>query len=112
MYGLSPTDFDRLTETGRCPLCGVGVRKRWEIDHNHQTGATTGAVCSRCNQYLLTGSKHDVEIAKRLVEYLTVTPVERLLGEKRYGAPPGTSTKHRIWLWTGKVPDKEPDKGN
>src|ERR1700678_524501 len=102
MYGLTPEEFEKLTASGKCPLCDCKVIK-WQIDHNHETGETMGSVCSRCNQYLLAGSKHNLEIAKRLVEFLTCSPVTKLCGEKRYSAPPRTSNWHRIWLWTGQT---------
>jgi hypothetical protein len=99
-YGLSPAEFREVTKEGCCPLCLRKVIK-WQVDHDHATGETMGPVCSRCNQYLLAGSGHDVEIAKRLVEFLSNPPVRKLTGEKRYAAPARTSKLHRIWLWTG-----------
>jgi len=102
-YGINPEEFKESTKSGHCPLCLCKVIK-WQIDHDHETGETTGPVCRRCNQYLLAGSKHDVEIAKRLVEFLTNPPIRALTGEKRYAAPARTSKLHRIWLWTGEKP--------
>lgn len=97
-YGLSPEDFRIITASGKCPLCGCNVTK-WAIDHNHETGETTGAICHRCNQYLLAGVKHSVEIAKNLLSYLENTPVKTMLGERRFVGPKAASQAHRIWLW-------------
>lgn len=105
-FGLTPDNFRELTASGKCPLCYCNVT-RWAIDHNHETGETTGPVCHRCNQYLLAGSKHKLEIAKALVSYLDNPPVRRLLGEKRYVGPNSSSKLHRMWLWTGRVSEED-----
>lgn len=76
-YGLRATDFQELTASGKCPICLNNV-KRWHIDHRHSDGKTYGAVCFSCNSFLLAGSRHDIEIAKRLVEFLENPPASRV----------------------------------
>ena len=98
VFGLTPQEFQSLTASGTCPLCGDRV-KRWVIDHNHATGETLGPVCQKCNQYLLVGVRHNPAIARRLIEFLEHPPVERALGERRFAGPESASQIHRMWLW-------------
>lgn len=59
MYGLSHSDFKGLLllQGGKCPICKVdlvesppdGTRSNIHVDHNHETGAVNGLLCSRCN---------------------------------------------------------------
>ena len=100
-FGLTPDNFRELTSSGKCPLCLCNVT-RWAIDHDHKTGESMGAVCQRCNQYLLAGAKHDIAVADRLLDFLKNPPIRRLFGQKTYVGPAGTSKMHRVWLWTGK----------
>lgn len=97
-FGLTPDEYRQLTAVGKCPICLKNV-KRWEIDHNHKTGETTGAVCRVCNGFLLAYTNHDPEIAKRLVTYLENPPVRVLFGERRYIGPENVSQLHRMWAW-------------
>ena len=78
-YGMSVDQYKALLSDsgGKCPICLRRVRK-WNIDHNHTTRKTTGAVCTRCNVGALAHTYHDVEYAKRLYEYLLNPPTDRL----------------------------------
>ena len=76
-YGLTPSDYRELTAPGRCPICLRKVKK-WQLDHRHSDYMTFGAVCFSCNAFLLAGSRHDVEIARRLVDYLENPPASKV----------------------------------
>ena len=65
LYGLSPTDYERLLARGACWCCERPAR-RYDIDHDHAIGGKAGGadkarlrasvrgiVCHRCN--LLVG---------------------------------------------------------
>ena len=70
LYGLSLEDFNALAESqqGRCALCGI-VPKFLNVDHDHNTGAVRGLLCTRCNGAL--GSLGDsVEGLMKAVAYL------------------------------------------
>ena len=57
-YGLSMDDFVSMqkAQKGRCAICHQGAKKLG-VDHNHETGAVRGLLCSQCNQGL--GNMHD-----------------------------------------------------
>lgn len=76
---------------GKCPLCKKRVRK-WNMDHNHETGETFGPVCGNCNTKLLAWSFHDPEIASNLLEYLTNPPVRKMFGNRYVTAKKVTQT--------------------
>jgi len=99
-YGLTLDDYDRLINyaSGLCPICNRETRK-WNIEHNHETGLVTGVTCSDCNTLLLRGARHDVEVAKRLVTYLTRTPAEEL-GITAIADAPSVNRKGRTWKWS------------
>ena len=52
-YGLSPNEFDRLTEAqgGGCAVCGSpeSGERNLSVDHNHETGEVRGILCRNCN---------------------------------------------------------------
>lgn len=49
-YGLTPETFAELLEKqgGRCAICKIEM-KRPCIDHNHETNAVRGLLCTLCN---------------------------------------------------------------
>jgi hypothetical protein len=53
-YRLTTAQFDALIEAqgNACAICGAHPPKgrRLHIDHDHETGAVRGLLCSRCNQ--------------------------------------------------------------
>jgi hypothetical protein len=97
-YGLLPEEFKLLTESGKCPIC-LRIVTKWDIDHNHTTGETYGAVCTSCNQGILAGSWHDIEKVKRLLAFLESPPVRNLVGSRRYTGPERSSQEKRDYLW-------------
>ena len=102
-FGLETDEYLELIAAmnGRCPICQKKVTK-WQLDHNHTTGETTGVTCTVCNVQLLAYSYHNPEIARRLVEYLTEPPVRRMFGERRYTGPESVSQVDRMWGWRKK----------
>lgn len=89
-YGLSQEDYDALVvfQRGRCYVCGQVPRKRrLAVDHDHETGVVRGLLCANdefgCNMSLrrLLG---DIAAARRLLDYVEKSPLERMRdGEDR-----------------------------
>lgn len=78
-YGISTEDYERMlsAQSGVCAICRMPdetKHKNWngrlQVDHCHLTNRVRGLLCGRCN--LMIGRiKESVEIATRMVEYLT-----------------------------------------
>lgn len=101
-YGLTVEQYRAMVDAtgGRCPICRCKPTS-WNVDHDHRTGLVTGVVCTPCNVGLLADSKHDIEIVKRLLEYLVFTPAEDLGIVSR--APKNTkSNLHKRWHHRGR----------
>lgn len=49
-YGITPEQFDQMVEQqgGKCGICGG--EEPLCVDHDHDTGAIRGLLCSRCNR--------------------------------------------------------------
>jgi hypothetical protein len=89
-YGLSEQEYNELLawQDGRCYVCGQKPQtRRLAVDHDHRTGAVRGLLCSNdewgCNR-TLARLLNDADAARRLVEYVELTPLERM----RAGQPP------------------------
>lgn len=83
-YEISAEEYDALLkwQDGRCYICGaVPRRRRLAVDHDHRTGAVRGLLCSNdewgCNK-TLARLLNDPVAAQRLVDYVTMTPLERM----------------------------------
>lgn len=50
-FGISPGEFHRMlvAQSGLCPVCDSDM-KNPHVDHDHETGAIRGLLCSRCNK--------------------------------------------------------------
>lgn len=75
-YDLSPAEFDTMlaAQDGRCAICqGVETyeHKSLCVDHDHQTGAVRGLLCTRCNK-ALGGFKDDTDLLVAAAAYLLV----------------------------------------
>jgi len=81
VYGLSVEQYKELIDStgGKCPICRQKPT-RWNIDHNHKTGESYGAVCVRCNTTVIAFSYHEVELARNLLEYLENPPIRKMFG--------------------------------
>jgi hypothetical protein len=76
-YGLTSADYDTLLEAqgGKCAICrGRPQSKRLAVDHDHNTGAVRGLLCSRCNHDLMGASWDSGAIALALWHYLNTPP--------------------------------------
>lgn len=55
-YNLTVEEYDQLLadQDGKCAICYTtnpgGSGSRFAVDHNHQTGAVRGLLCSNCNR--------------------------------------------------------------
>jgi hypothetical protein len=52
-YGLTPQSWKELFDSqgGKCAICHVDVngKKRFHVDHDHNTGQVRGILCTKCN---------------------------------------------------------------
>lgn len=57
-YGITLLQYDQMVEEQNscCKICGDGNpggnRKRFSVDHNHDTGEVRGLLCGSCNAAL------------------------------------------------------------
>ena len=53
-FGLTLDDYEKLLvlQHGVCGICGCPPpeHKRFDVDHEHETGAIRGLLCGRCNR--------------------------------------------------------------
>ncbi len=71
-YGLTVKDYARMLEEqgGTCKLCSKPPNgKALDVDHDHETGAVRGLLCSYCNRQLGHVEKDPVLFLK-MMEYL------------------------------------------
>lgn len=99
-YGISSEEYQALYEWqgGRCYICRRKSTRRLAVDHDHVTGAVRGLLCPDptrgCNHAIL-GNIADLDMAKRIVDYLENPPFARLrAGEP--GVNAGKPTKRQI----------------
>lgn len=69
-------------QDGRCYVCGkLPKKRRLAVDHDHVTGEVRGLLCSGdewgCNRVLAV-VLNDVDMARRLLEYVECPPMERM----------------------------------
>jgi len=57
-YGITLMQYDQMIsdQNGCCKICGTNEpgknRKRFSVDHNHDTGQVRGLLCGSCNSAL------------------------------------------------------------
>lgn len=73
-YGINVEEYDDLLkkQNNRCYICNIHQKdldRALSVDHCHKTGKVRGLLCGNCNR-ILGVINDDVEIAKRIVEYL------------------------------------------
>lgn len=81
-YGISAREYNAILQMqgGVCAICGCRPgKKRFPVDHDHQTGAVRGVICKRCNHDLLGAAHDDVELLRRAVAYLESPPARAVL---------------------------------
>lgn len=82
-YGVSIDDYDRMVEAqgGTCAICGTTAPDeaglRWNVDHDHETGAVRGLLCRNCNVGLGKFGD-DIELLRRAIAYLEDPPCASL----------------------------------
>ncbi len=82
-YGLGPGEYERLyaAQGGRCWICRCRPQtRRLVVDHDHESGAVRGLLCTSCNHDLLGGAHDDVALLRRAVAYLETPPALAVLG--------------------------------
>jgi len=85
-YGISTQQFEELLEFqgGGCAICAKpieNIRRRMNIDHDHETNKVRGILCTGCN----TGVGHlgdNIEGLKRALYYLENTPFNEYLNKE------------------------------
>lgn len=78
-YGLTSDDYDELLalQGGGCAVCGGKPKsKRLAVDHDHQTGAVRGLVCSRHNHEALGALNDSLAMVTALWHYLNTPPAQ------------------------------------
>jgi hypothetical protein len=79
-YGLSVSDYQEMMrlQNGRCAICmdPPDPRRRFSVDHDHNTGAVRGLLCVRCNKYLLGCSDDSPTLLRRAANYLERPPYQ------------------------------------
>jgi hypothetical protein len=78
-YGMTPEDYDALLalQGGGCAICdGKPKTERLSVDHDHETGAVRGLLCSKDNSELLSGVRHSHRLASRAALYLISPPAQ------------------------------------
>ncbi len=71
-YGISYEDYNSMLEKQNysCLICR-SKPETLHVDHCHKTGKVRGLLCSTCNT-ALGHAKDDIEILKKMIEYLEV----------------------------------------
>ncbi len=102
-YGITVAEYKNLLaeQNGVCRLCQRETTN-WNIDHNHNTLETYGIICGTCNSQLVAWTFHDIEIAKRLLDYLENPPIRQRLGIRQ--VTQRVVSRQRIekdgpWIW-------------
>lgn len=71
-HSLSMEEYRILEDLqdGKCGICGSdGGRNRLVVDHDHETGAIRGLLCTSCNRGIGI-FEDDPELLERAVQYL------------------------------------------
>lgn len=81
LYNISIQDYRKIVDdsAGRCLLCQKRP-SQFALDHSHRKNDNRvfGVVCHSCNQGALAWTFHDPEYIKRLLDFITNPPAERL----------------------------------
>lgn len=79
-YGITAAQWDALLESqdGRCACCGTpDPGRRWDTDHDHDTGRLRGILCGECNRLIgRLGDRAELVIERcmEMVRYLERNP--------------------------------------
>lgn len=87
VYDLSEEDYQALLayQGGRCYVCRqLPQARRLAVDHDHRTNAVRGLLCANdewgCN-VSLRRLLNSLEMAQRALEYVTLSPFDRMRSE-------------------------------
>lgn len=74
-YGITPEIYYEILKRqgNKCAICGKKQRdekRRFAVDHNHQTGFIRGLLCNYCNSKLMMFLRDSKSKALGLVCYL------------------------------------------
>ncbi len=74
-YGISPEGYNQLfqNQQGKCAICQKHqseIKRKFFVDHCHETGKVRGLLCSSCN--LRLSGIEDIEYSWRAKEYLEI----------------------------------------
>lgn len=81
-FGVTAEQYMAMFDAqgGTCAICHRKPRKyKLAVDHDHDTGAIRGLLCSRCNHRLLGSANDSVDVLQRAIDYLTNPPASALL---------------------------------
>ena len=96
VFGITKDDYYAIVrlQGGQCPICGKPVpdpavpvangnlARRFPVDHNHKTGEVRGIPCEFCNRRRI-GQWTDVEMLRRVLDYIDNPPARRHFGAAR-----------------------------
>ena len=73
-YDIDPYDYQEMfiKQEGKCAICGTHraeVKRRFVVDHDHETGIVRGLLCANCNNGL-GRFQEDMNIVFRAYNYL------------------------------------------
>lgn len=77
VFGIDAAEYERIlaVQGGRCAICQQKPNtKRLAVDHDHDTGAVRGLLCSRDNHDLLGAAHDSIEYLLAAVNYLAHPP--------------------------------------
>jgi Autographiviridae endonuclease VII len=73
IYGITPERWEEILtiQKGKCAACGAKpkTRRKWQLDHDHQTNCIRGILCHNCNS-ALGHARDDIKRLEGLVRYL------------------------------------------
>jgi hypothetical protein len=73
-FGITVEEYDKLylQQKGRCGICEKHqseFKRRFAVDHNHDTGQVRGLLCGNCNTGI--GNLRDsIKLLKKAIKYL------------------------------------------
>ncbi len=97
-YGITPEEYDLLFEAqnGVCYICQKPcvTGKRLAVDHDHDTGAIRGLLCTPCNKYVV--GNLNVNQIYRILEYMDNPPANKVFGNVRRVPDDMVKPKRRV----------------
>lgn len=86
-YGIEKEDYEKILQhqNNKCAVCNIHINEykktRFDIDHNHKSGAVRGLLCNSCNAGI--GNFQDDEtIIERTIVYLESESTEFVYSDR------------------------------